>query len=99
DALREAYGLNDPLPVQLVTYLKHIVRGDLGDSYSYNKPVTDVILSRLGATLLLIVTSQLLGLLVGTALGTMAARYYPSRWDSIVSFCSLAGYSMPVFWL
>jgi peptide/nickel transport system permease protein len=98
-SLQESYGLNESLPTQLVRYLGRLLRGDLGDSYSYNRPVLDVIVSRVGATLILIVTSQALGLVVGTALGTLSARHYPSRLDTGLSFFSLAGYSMPVFWL
>jgi peptide/nickel transport system permease protein len=97
--LHELYGLDQPLPVQLGKYLRAIVHGDLGQSFSYRQPVLDIILSRVPATLLLILTSQILGLIIGTALGTISARFYPSRVDSGLSFLSLAGYSMPIFWL
>ena len=99
DSLRDLYGLDQPLYVQLEKYIAATVRGDLGQSFSYQQPVLGIILSRVPATLLLILVSQILGLVIGTALGTISARFYPSRVDSAFSFVSLAGYSMPVFWL
>jgi peptide/nickel transport system permease protein len=98
-ALRESYGLDEPLPVQLVTYLKQVAVGNLGESYSYNQPVLGIVLSRVPATLLLVGASQVVGVVIGAALGTISARFYPSRFDSAVSFVSLGAYSMPVFWL
>jgi peptide/nickel transport system permease protein len=98
-AIRDAYGLEEPLPQQLVTYLVRVLQLDLGRSYSYNRPVADIIATRIPATLLLVVTAQLLGVLVGTLIGTYSAKVYPSRTDSFLSILSLGSYSMPVFWL
>lgn len=98
-SIRDAYGLEQPLIQQLGQYIVKIVQFDLGRSYSYNRPVIEIIMSRIPATLLLVVTAQVLGVVVGTLLGTFAAMRYPSRTDSLLSVVSLASYSMPVFWL
>jgi peptide/nickel transport system permease protein len=99
ESLRASYGLDEPMPVQLLAYVRQVAVGDLGRSYSYNQPVLGIVMSRVPATLLLVGASQVVGLVFGVALGTLSARFYPSRFDSAVSFVSLATYSMPVFWL
>ncbi|MBI3977682.1 MAG: ABC transporter permease [Chloroflexi bacterium] len=98
-AIRQAYELDRPIPAQLVRYLSRVLQGDLGRSYQYNRPVLDVIATRIPNTLILVVTAQTLGLIIGSAVGTYSARRYPSATDSVLSFGSLAWYSMPVFWL
>ena len=74
DAIRVQYGLDKPLLTQLGLYLAKALQGDLGVSYYYNRPVTELILSRLGPTLLLVVTALAFALIVGTRLGILAAR-------------------------
>ncbi len=98
-AVRQAYDLDKPLLTQLTTYLGHVLQGDLGRSYQYNRPVIEVIANRIPATLLLVLTAQVLGLLLGSLLGTYAARRYPSRTDTALAVGSLAWYSMPIFWI
>jgi peptide/nickel transport system permease protein len=98
-SIRETYGMDEPLPAQLVQYLAHVVQLDLGRSYSYNRPVLDVIADRIPNTLLLVISAQTLGVIIGSLLGTLAAKVYPSRTDAALSMTSLAMYSMPVFWL
>jgi peptide/nickel transport system permease protein len=98
-SIRDAYGLEQPLVQQLGQYIVHVIQLDLGRSYSYNRPVIEIIMSRVPATLLLVITAQVLGVVVGTTLGTFAAMRYPSRTDSVLSMVSLGSYSMPVFWL
>jgi peptide/nickel transport system permease protein len=99
EQLRHSYGLDQALPVQFLAYVGQLLHGDLGRSYSFNAPVLSVIAQRIPATLLLVLSSQALGLALGTALGTIAARAYPSRGDGALSVVSLAAYSMPIFWL
>ena len=96
--LRHDYGLDKSLPAQLAAYVGRMVRGDMGLSFSYNKPVTELILQRLPATLLLVVTALVLAIVVGTILGVIAAQK-PNGWFShVVTIIALAGYSAPVFW-
>ena len=96
--LRSQYGLDRPLPVQLGVYLGKVVQGDLGYSYFFNLPVTQLILERLPATLLLVLTSVLAAFLIGTTLGVLASRR-PNGWLSqLVTVLSLVGFAAPVFW-
>ena len=57
--IRHAYGLDRPLPVQLLTYIGHVAQGDFGKSFYFNQPVLSLVLQRLPATLLLIICAQL----------------------------------------
>ncbi|MBI4278126.1 MAG: ABC transporter permease [Armatimonadetes bacterium] len=98
-AIRTRYGLDQPLAVQLVTYLRRVMRGDLGFSYDYNQPVAAVVASRFPATILLLLSSQALGILLGITLGTLTAWAYGSRLDTMVSGAAAVAYSLPVFWL
>ncbi|MEQ9815469.1 MAG: ABC transporter permease [Azospirillaceae bacterium] len=96
---RARYGLDQPIPVQLFAYLGSVLSGDLGYSYDYNRPVLDVILERLPATLILVLTAQILGILLGMALGVFAARRPGSVGDFALVTTTSILYSVPVFWL
>ncbi|SFP89801.1 ABC transporter permease [Variovorax sp. 770b2] len=97
--LRTQYGLDKPLPVQLGVYLGKVARGDLGYSYFFNLPVTDMIAERVPATLLLVLSSVLLAFVAGTALGVLSSRK-PNGWLSqFITVLSLVGFAAPVFWL
>ena len=97
--LRSRYGLDKPLPVQLGIYLRQVLSGDLGYSYFFNLPVSDMIAERVPATLLLVVTSVLAAFLIGTTLGVLSARR-PNGWLSqSINVLSLVGFAAPVFWM
>ncbi|MCI6602905.1 MAG: ABC transporter permease [Clostridiales bacterium] len=98
-ALMDKWGLNDPLTVQFSRQLGNTLKGDLGTSILYNRPVNEMILERLGATLLLGVVTAVLSLLIGTALGVVCARKEGSWLDRILSVITYALDSMPSFWL
>lgn len=97
-AIRKAYGLDRPLAVQFVTYIGKSLQGDLGTSYAYNRPVSGLILDRLGPTVLLVLTSLTLAIVLGTLLGVWASRRPDSLGSGAVTIFSLVGYSMPAFW-
>ena len=97
--LRTQYGLDRPLPAQLGVYLANVVQGDLGHSYYFNLPVTQLILERVPATLLLVVSAVLLAFLAGTALGVLAARRPNGALSQTITVLSLVGFSAPVFWM
>lgn len=98
-ALVQRFGLDKPLPVQYVIYLGNLVRGDLGDSFTYGRPVIEVLWSRLPATLLLLGIALVLAAVVGTAVGTLLSRH-PGGWlDTTASVIAIGSYSVPVFWL
>ena len=96
--IRAVYGFDKSLPEQLLNYIRHVSSGNMGTSFCFNKPVTDLILQRLPATILLVLTSLSIAIFVGTLLGIFAAQK-PHGWLShFVTVLSLSGYSAPVFW-
>lgn len=96
--MRADYGLDKSLPQQLFTYIARVAQGDLGTSFSYNEPVSSVILGRVGATLLLVLTALVMAVSVGTLLGVIAAQRPKSLFSHSVTVISLLSYSAPVFW-
>jgi peptide/nickel transport system permease protein len=97
--LRATLGVGRPLPQQFTTYVAGLFRGDLGISYTYHRPVVDVIAERLGPTLLLTGVATVVAAAVGTWAGTHAGWRPGSRWDRIATGVSLTLWSMPAFWL
>jgi peptide/nickel transport system permease protein len=96
--LRQRYGLDQPLWVQLGVYLGRVLSGDLGYSYFFNLPVSALIGERVPATLLLMITSVVTAFLLGTALGVLSSRK-PNGWLSqFINMLSLLGFAAPVFW-
>ncbi len=96
--IRKAYGLDRPFHEQLLAYVGNVLQGDLGHSFYFDRPVTDLILDRLGATVLLVVTSLVLALVVGTFLGVFASQNPNGGLSHFVTVIALLGYSLPVFW-
>jgi peptide/nickel transport system permease protein len=97
-ALRAAYGLDQPLPVQYLAWLRHVLSGDFGRSFLYNRPVLDMIEAALPNTLLLAGLSLLVTLLVGVPLGVLAARYRGQWLDRLIRIVGVAGHAVPAFW-
>ena len=97
--LRADMGLTEPLPVQYVHWLRHVLRGDLGRSLWMKRPVLPEVLGRLQATLLLTATALVLSTVGGVALGVASARWPRSLLDRLSAVASLFGASMPSFWL
>jgi peptide/nickel transport system permease protein len=96
---REQLGLNDPLPVQYLNYMKGLAQGDLGTSIRTKQPVSSMIVNNLPATIKLTIASMILAVAIGIALGVIAAIRRGSLIDSFVMLVGLAGVSMPSFWL
>lgn len=97
--LREQFGLDKPLYQQLLIYLGHIVRLDLGYSYRQQQPVLDLILERLPATLLLTGSAFVISLILGVALGAWASRRAGTWVDSAITSVALVFYATPLYWL
>jgi peptide/nickel transport system permease protein len=98
-ALRHHFGLDQPVWLQLVYYVKNIVLLDLGYSFRQSMPVLQLILERLGPTLLLMGTTLVLSVGVGVLLGLIAAMRV-RRWaDSMISVLAIVAYAMPLFWI
>lgn len=99
EAIRQELGLNQPVLVQYMDYLKGMSQGDLGFSYQTGQPVTEAILTRLPTTIKLATVSMLVALMVGIPLGIMSAVKQNSWFDVIGTSTSLLGVSIPNFWL
>ena len=97
--VRERLGLDQPLPVQYLVFIKGALTGDLGDSLTLGQPVTAVLLDRFPATLELTLAALLFAVAVGVPVGVIAAVRQYSLLDKITSVVALTGVSMPVFWL
>lgn len=100
DAYREANGLNDPLVVQYFRWITGVVtRFDFGHSLYYNRPVSDVIDSRLPATIAIALTAHIIATLLGATLGIVAATRQYSWIDSVLGIVSFLGMTIPRFLL
>ncbi|WP_116109242.1 ABC transporter permease [Amycolatopsis ruanii] len=97
--LRERLGVNKPLYQQFLDHLGGLLRGDLGTSYGYNRPVSALIGERIGPTLLLVGTATVLAVALGLWLGVRAARRRGSLFDRTHTGIALTLWSMPQFWL
>ena len=96
--LRADYGLDRPLLVQLGAYVGQVAQLDLGQSTYFDRPVLDLILDRLFATVLLAGTSLFFAVMVGVAIGVFTARRPESPTSHGVTVLSLLGFATPVFW-
>ncbi|HDM92478.1 MAG TPA: ABC transporter permease [Candidatus Korarchaeota archaeon] len=101
EILIRKFGLDKPLWVQFLYYLKNLAKGDLGYSFQYpGTPVTEIILGRrLMNTFLLMGGSIAISLLIGMGLGVVAAWKRGSKLDVAVLTFSLVTYSIPTFWM
>lgn len=97
--LRQEYGLDQPVLVQLWRYLVKLAQFDLGWSYVYEQPVTTVLMSRLWVTMLLMIGALSAAFVFGVALGSVAARRAYSLTDNVISTLGLIFYAMPSFFL
>ena len=99
EIMREEMGLNDPLIVRYFRYMAGMLRGDLGISYTTNRDVWDVYMSRLPATLLLATAGTVVALLIAIPLGITAAVHQNTWRDTGSMILGLLGLSIPTFWL
>jgi peptide/nickel transport system permease protein len=95
--LTESLGLNDPFPVQFARFVGNAVQGDFGISYRQGRPVADLLLERLPATLELAFLSAFFALVIGLGLGIYAALNRRGVVANIVMTLSLIGVSLPTF--
>jgi len=97
--LRETYGLDQPIYIQLWKYLGQVLTGDLGYSFYYDETVTELILGHLPTTLLLTLSALVVAVIVGTLFGVYSAMRPHGIFSHFVTVFSLFGYATPVFWL
>lgn len=97
--LRARYGLDQPLWVRFGLYLGKLLTFDLGYSFRYGRPVSELLLDHLWPTILLMLTAIAIAVVFGIVLGLLAARHV-NRWpDFVISVASLIMFATPVFWL
>lgn len=98
-ALRESLGLNDPIVVQYVNWVKNIFRGDLGKSIFINEPMTQIIAEHIAPTIALTIYALLIALCIAIPLGIVAARHRGRIQDQMISGFTMLGISIPSFLL
>lgn len=98
-ALRQQMGLDRPLAVQYVDYLKGLAQGDLGRSMSTRRPVLDELMDRFPNTLILAVAGVGIAVLLGIPIGVLAAIRARTMVDHAAMVLALLGISAPAFWL
>jgi len=98
-AFRAQYGLDQPLPVQYARYLARVVQGDFGQSFSFQAPALEVALQRLPATLELTLAAMTLAVLLAIPAAVIAALWRGRLFDRALMAVTLAGQSVPTFWL
>lgn len=96
--LRAKFGLDKPLYEQFIRYISLVLRGDLGRSIYFRRYVSDLIIERLFATLLLISASTFIATAFGILFGVIASKKQNTAADIVLSTTALIGYSTPIFW-
>ena len=98
-SIREQMGLNDPFFTQYFRWLGNCLHGDFGDSYSFSRPVVELLAARLWPTLKLTIFSMVLMLIISVPLGMCSAVYKDSWIDNLVRGFTFLGISLPNFWV
>lgn len=99
DHVREQYGLDQPLYRQYLTYMGRLLRGDLGDSFYFRRPVSEALMQRLPATGLLAGSIIVVAMLIGIPLGALAALRQGTLFDRGLMVIQLLSISLPTFFL
>jgi peptide/nickel transport system permease protein len=98
-SIRQRFGLDQPYPLQYLTFVRRALQGDFGESSYYGMPVSKIVVGRLPASLILVGAAKLISLLIGVVAGVLAARRKGGWLDDFLKWFSLAGLSMPNFWI
>ena len=99
EAIREDYGLNDPIIVQYFNYMKGLLHGDMGRSMKSDTPVTELIFDRMRSTLKLVLAGILWAPALGIFIGVVSAIQHGKALDHICMLLAIMGLSAPGFWL
>jgi len=97
--LRQRFGLDRPLALQLLLYAKNMLTLDLGFSFRHNLPVLDLIAGRLWPTLLLMLTTLVVSVVSGILFGLLAAARAGTWQDTLITILALVSYATPLFWV
>jgi peptide/nickel transport system permease protein len=98
-AIRDRFGLNEPLPVQYYIFIKKALLADFGESVYYGLPVAEILWQRLPASLMLVGTATVIALTFGILAGLLAARRRTGFINNFLRWFSFLGLSMPNFWI
>jgi peptide/nickel transport system permease protein len=98
-AVRVKFGLDKPIPVQYLIFVRDALRGDFGTSFAYQRPSLEIVLNRLPVTLELGLTSFVIGNVLGILLGILVALYRSKWMQWVVQSFALLGLAVPPFWL
>jgi peptide/nickel transport system permease protein len=96
--LREVYGLDQPVHVQYLRWLWQVFQGNFGFSLGVGRPVSQLIMTALPATLILSGTALLVAIVIAIPIGILAAVYRDTWFDQLITMVSFFGLSLPVFW-
>jgi ABC-type dipeptide/oligopeptide/nickel transport system permease component len=99
ERIRRQWGLDRPWPVQYVSFMQNVFQGELGRSFNYRLPVSELYFQRLPNSLQLALAATMISLLVGVPAGIISAVRVNSLWDNIGKLIALMGLSIPGFWL
>jgi peptide/nickel transport system permease protein len=99
DRIRAEWGLDRPLPLQYLSFLKNIATGELGNSFNYEMPVSTLYFQRLPNSLELAFAATLISFVIGIPLGLISAVRVNTWWDSAGKVIALFGLAVPGFWL
>lgn len=99
ERLRHEMGLDKPIAIQYLIWLRDVLRGDLGNSYWSGRSVVSLIGGRLPATIQLMLTTMILSLIISLPVSIIAAVKQGSLFDRGLMLFSIAGLAVPIFWL
>ena len=99
EAIRVRFGLDQPLHVQFLLYIRNLLQGELGTSFHSQRPVAQILLENLWNTLLLIGAGTVFSIILGIALGILAAWRSRTAVDYSILVASLVAWAAPTFWL
>ena len=99
DALRRQLGLDRPLPIQFLSYVGHLLRGDMGTSLYTTRPIAEDLASRLPATIELTLVAMLVSVGVGIPLGVVSALWRNTAVDHALRVITVSGLAIASFWL
>ena len=99
ERVRIQLGLDKPLPVQYGIYMSELLHGDLGNSISTKRPITQELADRIPATMELLLMGMIFAVLFGVPLGVLSARWNGKLPDIFIRLLSIVGVSMPAFFL
>lgn len=98
-AMRAAYGLDKPVPVQYLIWVGNLLQGEMGRSIASGRPVADEVFGAVGNSLLLAAAAAVIAFPIGTFLGFLAGYFRDTALDRAVTALSITGVSVPNYWL